>query len=401
MIITKNLKEAQQNSSAFRIMTNTLYRAISYAEGYKIVNETLARNGRRIAINLAHVYFYEHIRDYAEHINGKNNYNLILTGPALVPKKEYKKEVYRYYENKYGFEYGKDIVPHPWLKKLDLNVYLEVSITTYGDELKCPRLLYTHGMGGLSFSKDVTHVRYLRRYKALLLNGPMQKRVIESNCRRMSVPIPEMYEVGYLRGDRMLKMQEHLNKKQFLAQIGLTCEKTVIYAPTWGEFSSVDKWIEEIINICETMKVNLILRLHPIMMTGGSYWENKGINIETIKELVEHRKNTIIYTDHNLDSALIASDVLVTDVSGMSMEFMALGKPALHLPAPRYFEIYGSERPEKWCRVNSEVESERQLISKLQDALSGNKINISAEELTYNRGHVLETMSNCVEAICR
>jgi CDP-glycerol glycerophosphotransferase (TagB/SpsB family) len=173
-----------------------------------------------------------------------------------------------------------------------------------------------------------------------------------------------------------------------------------MYSPTWGEFSSVNDWLDELVEVSVDLGINLLLRLHPVMLSGDKKWRTGGINWE--KRLSDIEKKAMqmrLVLGHGIDEFILGSDVMVTDVSGMALEFMTLDKPVVFLPAQRYFKLYGSDRPEKWCRPEYEIESKSELKRELMKALEGGGYKVPVNELVYNKGTSLENMVETIKRI--
>ncbi|HDH53510.1 MAG TPA: hypothetical protein ENH24_03385, partial [Nitrospirae bacterium] len=250
------------------------------------------------------------------------------------------------------------------------------------------------------FTKDFKYVRYLQRYNAVFLNGPLHKKALLTAQGYYGVDLPPMYEVGYLRGDRLLKMSETFNRSLFLESLGLSDVPTVMYAPTWGDFSSTTEWIDKVVEVCGDMGINLLLRLHPIVLTLKAKWKTGGVDWNRKLHDIEKKYSYVrVAMSHDIDDIMLASDVMITDVSGMALEFLTMDKPVVFLPAPRYFEIYGTERPEKWCRPDYEIKDTAELKQDLRKALEGTGFKFPVDELVYNRGKVLNVMVQRIEEI--
>ncbi|VAX33369.1 hypothetical protein MNBD_NITROSPIRAE03-429 [hydrothermal vent metagenome] len=388
---------------AVRRISNTVYRGLLGKEG-KNVKEYCELNSRKslVAFPVFQLYTLEHIRDLVDALKSNERMHpMLFTTTKKIPMtRNKKKEIFKFLSSRYNIVYNKNIFAYPWLKYSNVKMFFELSLTSYGCEVKCPRVLYTHGMAGLNFSKDFKHIKFVSRYNAIFLNGPLHKKALLTARKYHGADLPPMYEVGYLRGDRLLKMSKTFNRKAFLESLGLPDVPTVMYAPTWGDFSSTTGWIDKVVEVCGDMGINLLLRLHPIVLTlkakwktGGVDWNRKLYNIEK-----EH-PHVRIAMSHDIDDIMLASDAMITDVSGMALEFLTMDKPVVFLPAPRYFEIYGSERPEKWCRPDYEIKDVAGLKQDLKKAIEGSGFKFPVDELVYNRGRVLDVMVDRIEQI--
>jgi CDP-glycerol glycerophosphotransferase (TagB/SpsB family) len=117
----------------------------------------------------------------------------------------------------------------------------------------------------------------------------------------------------------------------------------VLYAPSWDEGLSLRTSGEEVIeNILKINNINLIVKLHPIsycpqdgpnymFYTGGVNWKERLSKFET-------NKNFRHVPTNNIDPILSASDLMVTDVSSVALEFIMLDKPVIYIDCPEFFE---------------------------------------------------------------
>jgi len=350
-----------------KIYFNLFIRRV-YNYFYRITHGNLNIKNKEadILIGLSDLHFFEHTKDLI--FNWHEKTFKIITPTFGTDKRRI--DIFSFFE-RLGYKIGDELIPYPYAKQLNYKIYIEMAISGFHADLRCPKLLYTHGMGGLNFGKDYEMIKYVHRYRALLLNGPLQKRALEIAARLYNVKLPELFEVGYLRGDRLRKMMKSYNKNKFYKNYNLQNKvPIVLYAPTWGDFSSVKEWIDTVCEVCEKLGVYLFIKLHPLMLTYKDANKTSGINWdEKLKQLKNKFTMVNIWQEQDIDEIMLASDVMITDVSGMGLEYMVLEKPVVFLPAPKYFEIYGDERPEKWVRPEREIQSAEELSLYIKQSL--------------------------------
>ncbi len=341
-------------------------------------------------------YFYEHVKLFYDRVyNNSDKYIPIILGPTLDPHIVKKTSYEKIFKDNYNLEYYYNIIPHPWAFKLPLKLILETSLNSYGIDACTPRVMYAHGMAALGFSKDYYSIKYIQKHKALLLVGAMQKKALEIAAKYYNVKLPPMYEIGYLRGDMLLELSQGYDRSKFLNQYGLENLPVVTYAPTWGFFSSLDSWFDTVVSYVSQMDVNLILRLHPLTIRGknGLIWKEK------IEQILKQSKRIRVAWNDNIDDILLSTDVLITDVSGLGIEFMALGKPVSFLPAPLYFKLYGYNRPENWILPSPIINNGDALKRSIKNQLRDNTPLLDSNELVYNRSKSLDAMLNVIELL--
>ncbi len=386
-----------------RRLTNYAYRSLFRKEGAKVKEYCEQYSTKSlVGLSISHVHFLEHVRELVDALKKNEEMHPILytTTKQIPMMRDKKNETFKFFLSRYNIVYNKDIFAYPWLKSSNLKLFLELTLSSYGSELRCPKVLYTHGMAGLNFTKDYKYVMFLQRYNAIFLNGPLHKKALLTAQRFYDVELPPMYEIGYLRGDRLLDMSQTFNRSLFLESLGLSDVPTVMYAPTWGDFSSTTDWIDRVVEVCGDMGVNLLLRLHPIVLTLKAKWKTGGVDWNRKLCDIERKYPYVrVAMSHDLDDIMLASDVMITDVSGMALEFLTMDKPVVFLPAPRYFEIYGLERPEKWCRPDYEIKDMDGLKKDLRRAIEGEGFKFPVDELVYNRRKSLDIMVRRIEQI--
>lgn len=397
------LREEKFFNPHLRTLLNSVYRTFVREEA-EVVKTYCNRNNAKsqVAFALSQLYSLEHVRGLVDSLkNDKNMHPMLFCPTKWVPGSKLKKlELFKFLSSRYGITYNENLFAYPWLKSSNIKLFFELSLSSYGSELKCPKILYTHGMAGLNFSKDLKHVKFVNRYNAIFLNGPLHKKALLVAQKHYGGELPEMYEIGYLRGDRLLERNKTFSKKSFLETMGLPDLPTVMYAPTWGDFSSTVQWIDDVVDVSEDMGINLLLRLHPIMLTGEAAWKTGGVNWrEKLADIEKSHAGVRVAMSHDIDDIMLAADVMITDVSGLALEFMSIDKPVVFLPAPKYFKIYGPDRPEKWCKPDYDIQSKNDLKNELNKAVRGEVPLFPTDKLVYNREKTLEVMLKTMKEI--
>lgn len=182
-------------------------------------------------------------------------------------------------------------------------------------------------------------------YDVYFLLGPLNREQIEMTVNKYKLENKNirLFNVGYPKSDALLKGE--YNKSQILIELGLKPDNpTVLYSPSWDEGLSLRSSGEAVIKkILEMKSVNLIVKLHPVsytpkehpsfsFYTGGIDWSSRLSQFD--------RSNNFIHlkTSDKIDPLLEASDIMITDVSSVALEFIALDKPVIYIDCPEYFE---------------------------------------------------------------
>ncbi|MBR4683434.1 MAG: CDP-glycerol glycerophosphotransferase family protein [Spirochaetia bacterium] len=160
-------------------------------------------------------------------------------------------------------------------------------------------------------------------YDTLLCTGPYQKDAIRSIEKNRHEKAKELLDTGCTYYDYML---EELKKLPQKPEEGLT----VLYAPAWGERSSVVKYGTAVIDRLVEAGIRVIFRPHPQM-----YVSDK----ETIAAVEAKIKgNSLIELDRNRTAAasMARSHAMVTDISGVIFDYAFLFEKPIFLVNAEY-----------------------------------------------------------------
>ena len=231
-------------------------------------------------------------------------------------------------------------------------------------------------------------------YDVMLCTGSYQKEALRSIEKNRHEKAKELLDTGCTYYDYML---EELKKRPQKQDEGLT----VLYAPAWGERSSVVKYGTAVIDRLAEAGIRVIFRPHPQM-----YVSDK----ETIAAVEEKIKgNSLIELDRNRTAAasMARSHAMVTDISGVIFDYALLFEKPIFLVNAEYnlggydvIDIDGGKvwdvdkskeitriiKPEEIQNLASIVKSEMGNADAYRD-----KIRKIKNEEIYNFGHAGET----------
>lgn len=137
--------------------------------------------------------------------------------------------------------------------------------------------------------------------------------------------------VGYPKVDCLV--DGSLDRDEIMRSLDLDPAKpTVLYAPTWSPYSSLNAMGDDIINGLARMGVNVIVKLHDrsydaAARAGGRDW--RAHFAELCRTCRVH-----LADDPDASPYLFAADVLVTDHSSVGFEFMLLDRPIVVVDCP-------------------------------------------------------------------
>lgn len=230
-------------------------------------------------------------------------------------------------------------------------------------------------------------------YDTLLCTGAYQKDAIRSIEKNRHEKAKELLETGCTYYDYMLEELKKLSQKR---DEGLT----VLYAPAWGERSSVVKYGTAVIDRLVEAGIRVIFRPHPQM-----YVSDK----ETIAVVEARIKgSSLIELDRNRTAAasMARSHAMVTDISGVIFDYAFLFEKPIFLVNAEYNlggydvididggRVWDLEKAEEITRIikPEEMESVASIVrSEIGDAEKYRKAirKIKNEEI-YNFGHAGE-----------
>ncbi|MBQ9536231.1 MAG: CDP-glycerol glycerophosphotransferase family protein [Desulfovibrionaceae bacterium] len=121
------------------------------------------------------------------------------------------------------------------------------------------------------------------------------------------------------------------NKKQ-LSQYLDPNKKTILYAPTWGEISSIDLYLDNIIKLSDDF--NLMLKIH----------HNSDIIENKCKEIKNKKNIKIFGANDDIYSLLTVTDLMISDYSGAIFDALYCKIPIILLDLK---DIFNSPKLDK------------------------------------------------------
>jgi CDP-glycerol glycerophosphotransferase (TagB/SpsB family) len=174
---------------------------------------------------------------------------------------------------------------------------------------------------------------------------------------------------GNPRTDVLIKRK--LSKQRILKEINIsTHRKNVLYAPTVREgyhrnFLLADKAIfDEIETFCTLNNCNFLVRMHPLWLEENPQQKKK------LKEKIRRYKHIFDFSPEkypDVQPILYVTDVLVTDWSSITSDFLLLNRPIIWLDINLPKEAFFCITPED--RVGYIIENKKDLFGKLKEAL--------------------------------
>lgn len=156
-----------------------------------------------------------------------------------------------------------------------------------------------------------THMIYRKasfdHYDTIFCVGPHHVREIRETEKLCGLAPKKLVEFGYPLLDNLLRQYGCGNKKQGIPQ--------VLIAPSHHDGNIMDSCLDEILAEVLDKGWQVIVRPHP------QYVRRNPGRINTLQTRYAHRRDIIFETDFSGNESLYTSDVMITDWSGISMEY--------------------------------------------------------------------------------
>lgn len=184
----------------------------------------------------------------------------------------------------------------------------------------------------------------LRAFDVYFLYGQLEREMFEviRQGKPESSGHIRLMDIGYPKLDA--QMRGDYDRAEVLRGLGLDPERqTVLYAPAWDPGCSLRTHGLDIARaLLDLGDVNVIVKLHPVSMepktspyfefyTGGTCWEDEFAVFKDNPRFAYARQQLV-------NPLLVASDALLTDFSGVALEFMLLDRPVLYMDCPEFYE---------------------------------------------------------------
>lgn len=186
------------------------------------------------------------------------------------------------------------------------------------------RVFVGHGIiskGG--FYTESPLVRRENLADLICVPGPWHKRILEKNV------FSPIVVTGFIKSDRLFGVKS-ATRSAFCRQYNIPVDaKIILYAPTFNEeLSAIPCLGEEIARVCEPDRY-LLIKLHT--MTDVS-------TAESHRSLALAHPRIRYIEDIDVTPAMAAADLMISDVSSVLVEFMALDRPVIAVNNPRQKE---------------------------------------------------------------
>ncbi len=170
-----------------------------------------------------------------------------------------------------------------------------------------------------------THMIYRKgsfdHFDTIFCVGPHHKREIRETEKLYNLPPKKLVEFGYPLLDYLLKEHGVLEKTDGKPQI--------LIAPSHHEGNIMDSCLDEILHNVQGKGWRVVVRPHP------QYVRRNPGKISALQTQYAQTEDVILETDFADSKSLYASDVMITDWSGVAMEYsFVTHKPCIFINTP-------------------------------------------------------------------
>ena len=275
-------------------------------------------------------------------------------------------------------------------------------------------------------SKGNVYQRFnYRQINTLFLYGPLMRNYyLRTKADHPEWPDIQLLEVGQPTTDRLVN--QPIDRSEVRRRLGLDPARfTVIYAPSFEYCSSLATDGNAIIETLLEMKLNLIVKPHPAFYNAAPFDDEFNRDCPRAagwREAVDHWSATshcIFRMENTLDGdlALAASDLMLTDFSGIAFNGIALDLGMIYWECPQFYHEYLPRRygvdgeiakSDLACNVGRDCGIVVKNVSELRLAVRAYEADPALladarrevrDELYFNLGHASETMANAIEGL--
>jgi len=138
--------------------------------------------------------------------------------------------------------------------------------------------------------------------------------------------------VGYPKLDCLV--DGSLDRDEILRSLGIDPgRRTVLYAPTWSQYSSLNDIGEELVRrLCEAGYA-VIVKLHDRSRDGAQIHSGGVDWVSRLKPLLD-KYNGHLASGSDASPYLAAADALITDHSSVGFEYLLLDRPLIRIESP-------------------------------------------------------------------
>jgi hypothetical protein len=220
----------------------------------------------------------------------------------------------------------------------------------------------------------------------------------------------QVLPIGYPKVDDLF--DGTYSRERILTKLGLNpALPTVLYAPTWEREASWEQQGMEITEALLTLEANVLLKLHPITLAdvNDSHLIKQGHGGKdcrpVVRDLERKRPRLRFIEYYHANPLMAAADLLVSDNSGISVEFVLQNKPVVFVDTPLVAKLYGDEPLHRRNRSFGEIVYDVRNLSSVvlyhlqhPEAKRSDRLAM-IDRLVYNRGKAADAAMKAINEI--
>ena len=274
----------------------------------------------------------------------------------------------------------------------------------------CERVQIFHGLAGWGCAKSGgvdPQMDSLTSFNRLFMTGPNQEKILREQYFTLHPEIRErtaLYKIGSPKSDALF--DGTYSRDSVIKRYNLDPQKPIIlYAPTWEKEASLHTYGDDILTGLAGLNASVLIKPHPNFLAKNWPRPDRKPWSQVLADFCRQHLHCRLVTDPNSNLYLVATDVLITDASGVGLEYLLLNKPIIYYDCPAYFAIHGANGIEYWGRSAGEIAATAaELGAAVQHALTDPIRLAPAREqvinqLVFNRGCATEAAVRAVHDI--
>ena len=211
--------------------------------------------------------------------------------------------------------------------------------------LSALKIIFDHAICSAKFSHHP--IEYYLNYNIYCITGKLYEEKIKNILNNFSINNLKLRNVGYPKSDKLFN-NKTLSRNNILSKLNLDPnKKNILYAPSWEEGLSAREFGLQLTEIILNNKdINLIIKFHPCFFVSkidkNYQFYTGNINWDLIFSKFNKYSNYKFIKDFKIDDLLFISDIMITDLSSVALEFLALEKPVIYLDCPKFETTFSS-----------------------------------------------------------
>ena len=126
-----------------------------------------------------------------------------------------------------------------------------------------------------------------------------------------------------------------ISRNGVLERHGLDPDRTtVLYAPTWTRFSSLNAMGEKLVSGLVAAGHTVLVKLHENSLDRAAFINSGGVDWTARLQPILARGHGRLITSSDASAWLVAADVLITDHSSIGFEYLLLDRPVIRISMP-------------------------------------------------------------------